>query len=186
MQEVEILVQVNEPKQTVLDKLNNFTFKGQNETIDIYYYEPLRKNLQVINDEYPTEWFRIRNKNNQAFITYKKDNYNGKTWVYSDEHETEVTDFETCKEIIHKLGFKELVTIDNIKHTFETELYEIVLEEVKELGLFLEVERLNVNDNESIDKIKTEIQTFIDNLGINVSKELNMGKPELMLKKIKG
>ncbi len=45
----------------------------------------------------------------------------------------------------------------------------------------MEVEYLNETDD--IHKIKKEIQDFIDNLGINVSKELNIGKPELFLKR---
>ena len=39
--------------------------------------------------------------------------------------------------------------------------------------------------NEDIDvkKVKDKIQKFIDNLNINTSEELNMGKPEMYMKK---
>ena len=44
------------------------------------------------------------------------------------------------EHILDALGFTELVRIDNRKHTFTTDEYEVVLEDVKDLGVFLEVE----------------------------------------------
>ena len=37
--------------------------------------------------------------------------------------------------------------------------------------------------NHFVKNVKKQIQDFIDNLNLNVSKELNMGKPEMYLKK---
>ena len=73
--------------------------------------------------------------------------------------------------------------INNIKHTYYTREYEIVLEEVKDLGLFLEVERLKVGDKEDIVFVKKEIFNFIKSLDIEIGEELDSGKPELMLNK---
>ena len=39
------------------------------------------------------------------------------------------------------------------------------------------------NDDVDVKLIKKEIQSFIDSLKLNVSKELNMGKPEMYMKK---
>ena len=86
-------------------------------------------------------------------------------------------------QIFKKLGYKELVKIENIKSTFITPKYEVVLEDVKNLGYFMEVERHNVKSNENIVKVKKEIWAWIQKLGINVGLELKMGKPELMLRK---
>ena len=83
------------------------------------------------------------------------------------------------------LGFKILTQIDNEKHTFLTDKYEIVFEDVKNLGLFLEVERLSISENENIAEAKQEIRDFVKYLSIKIKKELNAGKPELMLKKQK-
>jgi adenylate cyclase class 2 len=184
MKEVEILVEVLDDKETALRVLEKFDFKGSKEVLDIYYYDPLRENLQLNEGCYPQEWFRLRKKDNKYLIAYKKDVFQESCWLYSEEDETEIGNFEVAKEIIKNLGFKELIRIDNIKHTFENNLYEIVLEEVKGLGLFLEVERLNVADDEEIKGIRKEIQKFLDSLGINLSNEVNAGKPELMIKKL--
>lgn len=86
-------------------------------------------------------------------------------------------------EILKKLGLKELLTIHNSKRTYATDKYEIVLETVKDLGYFLEVEYCT-NEDVEVSLIKEEIQKFIDDLGIKVSSELNMGKPEMMIKKL--
>lgn len=73
-------------------------------------------------------------------------------------------------EILKRLDFKKLLTIHNSKRTYITDKYEIVLETVKDLGYFLEVE-YSTNEDVSVSSVKEEIQKFIDGLGIKVSKE---------------
>lgn len=182
MKEVEILVQVLDDKNKILKSLKKFDFKGIKETLDIYFFDPLRKNLQVKEGVYPTEWFRIRKKHNNFYITYKEDIFDKKNkWIHSHEFETKIEDFDILKQIIEKLGFKELIKIKNIKHTYENKDYEIVFEEVENLGYFLEVEKLIVNEGADIKKIKKEIQEFINSLNFKII-PVNIGKPELMLK----
>ena len=48
--------------------------------------------------------------------------------------------------------------------------------------MFIEVEYCT-NKDVDVKKEKSKIQEFINNLGINVSEELNMGKPEMYMKK---
>ena len=86
-------------------------------------------------------------------------------------------------QISKHLGLKELVKIDNTKYTYLTNGYEIVLEDVKNLGLFLEVEKLAQVSDDEIVNTKQEMRDFIKKLGIEIGDELNMGKPELMLRK---
>ena len=85
--------------------------------------------------------------------------------------------------ILEKIGLKELITIHNKKRTYKYKEYEIVLETVKDLGYFIEVEFCTDKDID-IKKKKEEIQNFIDSLCLDVSKELNIGKPEMMLNKL--
>ena len=153
MREVEILVKVLDSKQKALRLLKKLKFKGAIKILDTYYYDPRRKNLQILNKRYPKEWFRIRNKENKVYIAYKKDYLNKGKWLYSDEYETEVKNTKIIKKIISSLGLKKFFQIDNIKYTYLTKDYEVVLEDVNELGLFLEVEKLNVKDSDNIIKI---------------------------------
>jgi len=180
MKEVEVLVEVFSEKSDALNSLKKFNFVGEKKVLDIYFHNENDSKLQPKNGHL-TECFRLRKRDNHAYIAYKTDYFKEDKWAYSDELETEVNDFETTLQIIFKLGLKKLVEINNTKHTFLTDKYEIILEEVEELGLFLEVERLAIEENENINEVKKEIMSFINSLEIKTSTELNAGKPELML-----
>jgi len=106
-------------------------------------------------------------------------------WSHSDEYETEIGDFTTALEINRHLGFEELVRIDNTKYTYMTPDYEIVLEDVKNLGLFIEVEKLTQVSDDKVAKTKEEIRSFLKTLNIEYGEEQSAGKPELMMRKSK-
>lgn len=184
MKEVEILVEVLDKKESVLKKLEKFEFKGAKETLDLYFFDPKRSELKPEKDGRLNACFRLRKKDKKAYMTYKIDNFDksGK-WVYSDEDEIEISDLRIAENIVEHLRLKKLVEIDNKKWTYLAGDFEIVFEEVKDLGLFLEVEKLNVKDNADINVIKKEIWNFIKSLKIKIGEELNAGKPELMMKK---
>ena len=105
------------------------------------------------------ECFRLRKKGDKSFVAYKIDFFEGKKWTHSDEHETEIANFEVFEKIVSHLGLKELVRVDNEKQIFETANFEIVLEDVKNLGLFLEVENMNLKGNPN--SIRAKIMEFI-------------------------
>ncbi len=181
MKEVEILVKIFDSKEEILEKLNKFNFIGVEKTLDIYFQDPKREDLQANKEGLLEKSFRLRKKGDKTYITYKVDQLGEDgNWLYSDEHETEVQDFDIMMKIIAHLGLEILVELENHKHIFLTDEYEIVFEDVKDLGLFLEVEKLNVEDNDDIEKIKKDIRKFIENLGIKSKEELNIGKPGLM------
>lgn len=184
MKEIEILVEVYSTVGEVIKALDKFFFEGVKETVDVYYYDPLRSTLKPDSKGEIGECLRVRTKDNKNYITYKVDKFDNGTWLYSDEYETEVDNILMVTEILKRLGFKELLTIHNSKRTYKTDCYEIVFEIVKDLGYFLEVEYCT-NEDVDVSLIKKEIQEFIDSLGIKVSSELNMGKPEMMIKKFK-
>lgn len=182
MKEIEILVEVFDKQEKVKKALEKFKYIGLKHTIDEYYYDPKRDTLKPDKNNNLLHCLRLREKNNDFSITYKDDVFEGDKWLYSNEFETKVDDIVVLKKIFEKLGLKKFIVIDNKKETYEYNKYEIVLEDVKDLGLFMEVE-LCTNDDVDVKKIKKEIQQFIDSLGLNVSAELNMGKPEMYMKK---
>jgi len=180
MKEIEILVEINDNINIVLEKFKQFEYVDTQLVIDDYYYDPKRNNLKPNNNNQINECLRLRQKGNKNYITYKDDVFEGSKWLYSNEYETEIKSIEVLKEILNKLGLKKLVTIKNTKKTYKYNDYEIVLEEVEDLGYFMEVEYCT-NKDVDVKEIKKQIQAFIDTLELNVSKELNIGKPELML-----
>lgn len=184
MKEIEILVQVLSSKNKALKQLKSFKFLGSKKTLDVYYYDPLRQELKPEKNNRLRASFRLRQKDKHCLMAYKKDIFDKKDkWLHSEEHEIEISDLRTAENIIEHLGLKTLVEIDNIKHTYQYKNFEIVLEEVKNLGLFLEVEVLKFKDNEKVKEVKELIWQFIKSLNLEISEELNAGKPELMLNK---
>ena len=185
MREIEVLVRCKNSKQEILEKLNDAKFIKSERTIDTYYYDEKRDNLKPDEKDRIKECFRVREADNKSKITYKVDHFAEKDiWLYSDEIETKIENPKSIKMIIEKLGLKQLVVIDNDKSVFETEEYEIELEEVKNLGIFLEVELKN-DTGEDVELLKNKIRTFIKNMKLTEVEELNEGKPELMIKKQK-
>lgn len=183
MKEIEILVELYSDINESKEKLEKFKENAIKEVEDIYYFDPLRTNLKPDENNQINECFRVRKQNNKTFLTYKIDKFDeNNIWLYSDEFETEVKNEEQILNIINALGLKKLLVIKNKKTSYLTDKYEIVIEEVDKLGNFLEVE-LCTNEDVDVKKIKQEIQAFIDSLGLNVSKELHIGKPEMMIRK---
>lgn len=181
MKEIEILVEINEDIEKVLKVFEKFEYIDTQTVIDEYYYDPKRDNLKPDNNNQLSECLRLRKKGNKQFITYKDDVFEDGKWLYSNEYETEVESINMIKEILNRLGLKELLIIKNKKKIFKYEEYEIVLEDVENLGYFMEVEYCT-SDDVDVKEIKSDIQKFIDSLELNVSEELNMGKLEMLLR----
>jgi len=170
MQEIEVLVplkgNLNKSIKKLEDQFNSFYFELIH---DIYYKVKPRTSLRLrsIDD--------ILDQ-----LTYKQDIYKGKEWIYSDEYETEV-DFIGMKKILDKL-FDVYVELRIKRYYIDTDNYKIVIDQVKGLGNFLEVERKK--KARDIDKAKQEIRDFIKTLDLDLGQELNKGKPELMAEKV--
>lgn len=182
MKEIEILVEVYDDINKAKDSLKKFKYEGMKKTIDEYYYDPLRNTLKPDDNNKIYHCLRLRQKNNEYFITYKDDVFDGKKWLYSNEYETKIESIDMLKEIFNRLGLVKFIEINNEKEIYKYDEYEIALENVKDLGIFLEVE-YSTNDDVDVKQIKKNIQDFINSLNINVSDELNIGKPEMYLKK---
>jgi len=182
MKEIEVLVEVYDDILSIKNIFEKFDYKGLKNTIDEYYYDPKRDTLKPDKDNQLSHCLRVRSKNNEYSITYKDDVFDNGKWLYSNEYETKVESIAMIKKIFNKLGLVRFIEINNKKETYTYNNYEIVIEEVKDLGIFMEVEYCT-NEDVDVKLIKKEIQNFIDSLELNVSEELNMGKPEMYMKK---
>ena len=159
MKEVEILVEVYDDIEKLKNVLKQYTYVGLKRTIDEYYYDPLRKNLKPDEKGRLNHCLRIRNKNDEFFVTYKDDIFENEKWLYSDEYETKIESIEMIRNIFSKLGLIKFIEIDNEKETYIFEDYEIVVENVRNLGIFMEVEYCT-NEDIDVKKVKDKIQKF--------------------------
>ena len=161
MKEIEVLVEVYDDINKVKESLSKFKYKGKKVTIDEYYYDPLRDTLKPDKDNQLSHCLRLREKNNEYSITYKDDIFDNGKWLYSNEYESKVTSLDMIKEIFKRLGLVKFIEIYNEKETYIYKDSEIVLENVKDLGTFMEVEYCT-NEDVDVKEIKTKIQIFID------------------------
>lgn len=182
MKEIEILVEVYDDIDSIKEKLKNFNYKGLKQTIDEYYYDPKRSTLKPDMNNQLSHCLRLRTKNQEYSVTYKDDVFENGKWLYSNEYETKIESINMMREIFNRLGLKKFIEIDNQKETYTYGDYEIVIENVKDLGLFMEVEYCT-DENINIKEVKRKIQDFINDLNLNISEELDMGKPEMYMKK---
>ena len=181
MIELEVLVEVFDSYDYAYSMLSSFNMESIDRTVDTYYYDPMRKTLQPNDKGKLFASFRIREKGSTSYLTYKVDHYENGLWQYSDEYETAIGNTDAMRETLVCLGLKKLLTIDNVKTVYTYEDYEIVLERVNNLGVFLEVECKRSISTEDVHDERLRIYRFIESLGLHVSDELNCGKPELYL-----
>lgn len=182
MREIETLVRVVSPLAEVQSALEQHaTFREAVRIRDVYWEDPKRPNLTP-NGRGMVNALRLRHKGERWFLTYKHDNMNeAGVWPYSDEYETEVQDGATMRTILEKLEFEERVVVTMQRHYFDNAEYDITLEEVDDLGLFLEVEAKSSDGNPAV--VQHSIADFIASLGIR-TEPVTVGKPELMYRKL--
>lgn len=181
MREIEVLVKVLDSKNSALKKLSRFGTPKIAKIVDKYYYNERIKGMYRRD---MTEMLRVRTKNDKSYITYKKDIFLGKKWQYSDEYETEVKDPKIIEKIFNFILLKPLVTVNNTRYIYYYSDYEICLEIVKDLGVFLEIECLKPG-RKTANQVRKEIFELIKSIGIKVSAESQLGKAELLYRKKK-
>jgi predicted adenylyl cyclase CyaB len=196
MKEIEILSNLQENVSSAESKIQNFQFpdgekfqfKGKYEIVDTYFTSTMFDGLNPDNDGKLKSCLRLRQKNkDNIYLTHKHDIFNEKgVWLYSDEIEVKIEDRESFVSILKSLHFEELVVIRNTRKFYSTEKYEIVLEDIVDLGLFVEVEYKTTDDIYGWGCFYYTNKKYVILLEILVwwlVKKLNAGKPELMLKK---
>ena len=183
MREIEILVPVYSSKEEAIRTLEKYPFQGERTLHDVYFMDPLRTDLQPGPDASLSGSFRVRTTEEGCWCAYKKDVFDEKgQWLYADEYETKIGDRETYVRMLQLLGFEVLVEIRNHRRIYTFEHFEIVLEDVEGLGLFLEVERKECPDDVDPVGVREEIFTFLRSLELSLGSESTSGKPELMLR----
>lgn len=184
-QEVEILYQVNqtiESAQEILDAIDAKKLSSKR-TVDEYFYNKATSQFLPKEDMAITECLRIRQAGDAAYYTYKKDIFLADgAWSHSDEYETGVDDPETLRQELLKQQYTPLVVVDCQKTKYMWKEYEITLEDVTNLGVFLEIEHV-ADQHDDIALVKAQIREDMKKLGFTTLEEVTTGKPELLLRK---
>jgi adenylate cyclase class 2 len=123
-----------------IKSLGGQLFKILNER-DIYFKHPVRDFANT------DEALRIRIENNNNILTYKGPKISKKT-KSRFEKEVEFMDLDSMKEILDKLGFSIVEEISKIRTIYKIDDVEVCLDNVKDLGIFVELETKGFDQQE--------------------------------------
>jgi adenylate cyclase class 2 len=148
------------------------------------YFIPCQRDFFARKPE-PVEWLRIRTNPDKVVFEYDTsvNKKAGEEHGWSEEYETEISNPEEFRKILGFLDFKKVITVDKNREYWDCGDMEVVLDDVKDLGSFVEVEaKRKFNDTKEALKKCTE---FAKEIGIkNVEKSrITKGYPYLLLEK---
>ena len=135
--------------ETVEQKLKaqGAVFEGHLKQTDIYFDH---ENLQLINSDV---CLRIRKQTSDSeekiFLTYKgpkeKENYKKRR-----EIELRISDAESAEKLLTALGYEKEIIVEKERHQWRLGGCEVLLDNVKQLGTFVEIEGPDGKDIEAI------------------------------------
>jgi len=106
---------------------------------------------------------RIRREDDHAEFNLKQQRSNE---LDNLEYETKVDDPEAVHQILLILGYRPQVEVKKIRRKGRLGEYEICLDEVEQLGSFVELEKL-VDDNVNPAEIQEDLFTMLESLGLS-------------------
>lgn len=121
--------------------------------------------------------FRLRKQDDKVILTMKhkassrsRDNY---------EYETEVENEADTIKILERLGYTFGIGINKKRRTAKYNGFELCLDEIEQLGSFVEVEKLT-DDDVDVDEIQSELWSLLSKLGIEDKHQVHKGYDTLM------
>ena len=144
---------------------------------DLYFNAP-HKNF-VATDEA----LRIRRSNGKCFLTYKGCRLNSQAKT-REELEVKVEDFNVIRLILEKLDFKPVYLVKKIRKSFKLENLKINLDNVENLGSFVEIEGF-AKDEDERKKVVENVRRVLLKLNLHDKKLEDKTYLELLLEKDK-
>lgn len=182
-QEIEIKIEISEEVYASL--LNRFT------ALSLPHVEKRQKDIYFSPQAFPffggdidNECLRIRVLKDKNILSYKKIFFGASSEdIHLEEHETEVMDLDQTKKILKSLRIDEVLTLEKLRHTFiYKDMFEIALDQITELGYFVEIE---IKDfNLSIASANDKLLEIVSELGLDISKRNLDGYAYLLYHKL--
>ena len=176
MYEVEVKAKLKN-RQEVIKKLENLGCKFGEELHQVdHIFVPKGASFPT---PFEVPVLRVR-KQNDIYIFTMKISQTGRQ--DSIEREIQISDGKEMIEILNAIGYAEFVIVDKKRIKTKLRDMEIVLDEVKDLGEFMEVEKIVTHeDPEERKKIQIELSDFIETLGVPKEDLLVNSKYDIML-----
>src|SRR6202035_2696994 len=103
--------------------------------------------------------------------------------THAIEYETDVSSLDQLRKILHALGFRKLIDVKKVRRVWEYLDVEISLDEVEELGSFIELEyKGQLTD---VAAARKQLFSVLEKLGAKTDTLAVKGYPHLLLAKKK-
>lgn len=170
MKEIEVKAHLKK-KEQVLEKI---------QALGCVLSEPIRQVDTVYTripaqtvEEYLTNdhFVRIREKSDGRFIfTVKK---NGAAGVLTKiEHETEIKNAKELEQALFLMGYQIANRVTKLRRTADYKEFEICIDDVEQLGAFIEIEKMS---DGNVDLVRKELNEFLTVLGVDPKDEVHKG-----------
>lgn len=177
--EIEIKFALKNPEETMLFLENNATLLKESFQKDTYFLPPHKNYIQKTPI---TEWLRIRESDKWNSINYKNRAIKaGVSENYCDEYEINIDKAEDAKKIFGVLDITPLVIVHKKRKLFSYKNIEIALDEVDELGWFIEFEAKG--DFPSIEEAKKYLYTIAQEMWTQLEDQDKKWYPYVLLEK---
>jgi len=180
--EIEIKISLDKNEfLRVKEKLNEVAkFAEESHQID-EYFTPANRNF--VEPKFPFEWLSIRKRGDKTILNYKHYHpENVEITTHCDEFESEIKNKDKLEKIFSALDFKKLIIVEKKREIYMyNDEFEIALDDVKELGYFIEIEA--IKDFGNVMVTRKQLFEFAKKMGIDVSKTEKRGYPYLLMKK---
>lgn len=180
MKDIEITCEVFENMKNIQNVLlsTNLRFVESFILDDIYMYNIENKDF-FIKDGKISDTLIIRTVNNKnKEIIYKKRNFNneGKE-ISTNKTAIKVEEVQASENLLNALGYERYLRMIDTNYMYENEKYIVYIQEVKELGIFLEVEAKNIENGE---KAVLDLIEYVKGFKLNIGTKFDIRKAELL------
>jgi len=176
MIEIEVKAFVEDPKQMERWIIElGATPIGIESQADTYYNAPYRDFGKT------DEALRIRVQDGKSILTYKGPKMDSVSKTRK-EVQTQIQDIDNMGQILSSLGFFPVSTVSKKRKNFRMGDFTISLDEVRNLGNFIEVE-ISVKDQKNYQEKVESIFRFIAKLGLKRESTIRKSYLEMILEK---
>lgn len=178
MKEIEIKAYLKD-KEFVLEKLQKlgcFLSEPITQTDTVFVQKTGPLDIYLSNDVFPR--IRITGSGKNIFTVKKPISREILTKL---EAEVEVSDSTKLSDALEMLGYNASNTVKKTRRKGNVGEFEICIDEVEGLGVFIEIERMSEGDHVSV---REEIESFMRDLRIPVEDEVSKGYDILMIEKM--
>ncbi len=179
IKEIEIKIQIdkNQLEQLKAWLSDHAEFKGALSHTEWYLDNPQDTFFFTAPEGYKDalKYLRVRHTERVDSVAYKlwyKDPETGKT-THCDEYETKVENGQVMLALFAQLGFTQQTKIAKQRETYVTRDFEIVIDQIEDLGYFVEIEVLHPKEN--VKESLQDIHDFLRSIGITCFRKIDRG-----------